>query len=122
MATGGQAWYAQCVGEPEVSNPEDVAERIRAQAARGNFRITQHAQREMAEEGIILDEILQAIAVGEVLENYPEHRRGACCLLHRRTADGRHLHIVCTTAQPVLIIITVYEPKQPKWMTPTQRR
>lgn len=31
------------------------------------------------------------------------------------------LHVVSTTAQPVLVIITVYEPKPPKWVTPTQR-
>jgi hypothetical protein len=56
-----------------------------------------------------------------VLENYPEHRRGACCLLYGRAANGRHLHVVCTTAQPVLIVITVYEPRPPRWITPTQR-
>ncbi len=36
--------------------------------------------------------------------------------------QGRTLHIVCTTAQATLIIITVYEPLPPKWTTPTQRR
>jgi hypothetical protein len=56
------------------------------------------------------------------LENYPEHRRGACCLLSGFTHGGRRIHIVCTTARPVLIIITVYEPRPPKWVTPTRRR
>jgi hypothetical protein len=32
------------------------------------------------------------------------------------------VHVVCTTARPVLIIITVYEPRLPKWLTPTNRR
>lgn len=76
----------------------------------------------MAEEDIILDEVLEAIASGDILENYPEHRRGACCLLNGLTKKGRPLHIVCTTTMPVLIIITVYEPKPPKWVTPAQRR
>ncbi len=75
----------------------------------------------MAEEGISLDEVLQAVAGGQILENYPEHRRGACCLLYGRTANGRHLHVVCTTAQPVLIVITVYELRPPRWLTPTRR-
>lgn len=110
------------MSEFDVTDLEAVLERIRAQAAAENIRITQHGQQEMVEEGIILDEVLQAIATGKVLENYPEHRRGACCLIYGITRNDRPLHIVCTTAQPVLIIITVYEPKPPKWVTPTQRR
>jgi hypothetical protein len=108
--------------EFDVTNLETVLERIYAQAATENIRITQHAQQEMVEEDITLDEVLQAIARGHILENYLEHRRGACCLLNGLTQKSRPLHIVCTTARPGLIIITVYEPKPPKWMTPTQGR
>ena len=110
------------MGESDVSNLEAILEQVCAQAATENIRITQHAQQEMVEENITLDEVLQAIATAQVLESYPEHRRGPCCLLSGFTCGGRALHIVCTTAQLVLIIITVYEPKPPKWVTPTQRR
>jgi hypothetical protein len=106
----------------EISRLEAIVEQIRAQAAAENFRVTQHAQQEMVEEDITLDEVLQAIATGQIVEHYPEHRRGACCLLSGLARQSRPLHIVCTTALPVLIIITVYEPKSPKWETPTQRR
>jgi hypothetical protein len=109
-------------GKNGVTNLEIILTRIRAQAAVESIRITQHAQQEMVEENIILDEVLEAIATGEILEDYPEHRRGACCLLYGFTRNDRPLHIVCTTARPVLIIITAYEPKLPKWVTPTQRR
>ncbi|MFQ5870051.1 MAG: DUF4258 domain-containing protein [Candidatus Zixiibacteriota bacterium] len=101
---------------------ETLLERIRAQAQTEKVRVTQHAQQEMVEEDIVFDEVLEAIATGKILEDYPEHRRGACCLLSGFTGSGRPLHIVCTTAQTVLIIITVYEPKPPRWVTPTQRR
>lgn len=106
----------------EVANLKAVLEWIHVQAATENIRITKHAQQEMVEENITLNEVLEATARGKFLENYPEHRRGACCLLNGVTQNGRYLHIVCTTAQPALIIITVYEPKPPKWITPTQRR
>lgn len=99
-----------------------VLSRVQGQAIRGEVRVTRHAQQEMAEEDVTLDQVLQAIAAGQVLENYPDHQRGACCLLGGRTRTGRDLHVVCTTARPVLILITVYEPKPPKWVTPTQRR
>jgi len=105
-----------------MANLKAALQQIRAQADIENIRITQHAQQQMAEEDVTLDEVLEAIATGQILENYPEHRRGACCLLNGATKKGRPLHIVCTTTRPVLIIITVYQAKPPKWTTPTQRR
>ncbi len=103
-------------------NLNEILQNIRSQSNKGQIRITQHAQQEMAAEEIRLDEVLDAIQSGEILENYSEHRRGPCCLLNGTTHTGKPLHIVCTTAQSILIMITVYRPKPPKWLTPTQRR
>lgn len=99
----------------------EQCERIRAQGRTESVRVTLHAQQEMVEEDIALDQLLEAIGSAEILENYPEHRRGPCCLIVGYTKSGRPLHVVCTTAQAVLIIITVYEPKPPKWAAPTER-
>ena len=71
-----------------------VLQKIRAQAAADNIRITQHGHQEMVQVDIMLDEVLQVITGGEVLEDYPDHRRGACCLLSGVTSHGRPLHIV----------------------------
>lgn len=107
--------------EPRGNGQVAKIHALRAQVVAGLVRVSLHANREMVAEGIMLAEIYEAIASGEVLEDYPEHRRGACCLLYGVTGGGRHLHVVCTTANPLLVIITVYEPKPPKWATPTQR-
>ena len=101
----------------ELFNPHS----LRIQVHADNVRITVHAQQEMVEESINLDDVYEAVRIGKILENYPEHRRGACCLLHGRTCDGKPIHVVCTTVFPQLIIITAYLPKLPKWVTPTQR-
>ena len=100
---------------------EAILDLIRDQARLEAVRITQHAQEEMTDEGVVLDDALDALRSGQILENYPEHRRGACCLICGYTRYWRPLHLVCTTARPLLILITVYEPKPPKWTTPTQR-
>ncbi len=101
---------------------QTILKKIRDEAEVEDIRVTQHAQQEMAEEDISLDEVLEAIASGTILENYPEHRRGSCCLLNGETKVGNPLHIVCTTALPALLIITTYRPKPPKWISPTERR
>jgi hypothetical protein len=106
-------------GDP--TDLEVVIRNIRALIQSQTFRISVHAHQEMAEEDISLEAILEAIDTGTILENYPHHRRGSCCLVHGLTRAGRNLHIVCTTIQPLLVIITVYVPLPPKWVTPTQR-
>src|SRR3954464_4462134 len=108
----------------QTSDPNDlevILDRIRDQAVREVLRITQHAQEEMTEEEIALNDVLESLRSCQILENYPEHRRGSCCLVCGYTQRWRPLHLVCTTAQPLLILITVYEPKPPKWVSPTQR-
>lgn len=107
--------------EFDPTDLEAILNQIRQQASTENYRVTQHAQQEMVEEDVLLDELLEAIASGQIVENYPHHQRGACCLISG-FSQTRPLHIVCTTSQPTLIIITVYEPKPPKWATPTERR
>ena len=107
------------------SDPHDlegVYRRMLDQVESGAVRVTLHAQQEMVEEEIRYDDVLEALSLSQIIENYPEHRRGACCLVYGNTTLERPLHIVCTTTMPVLILITVYEPKPPKWVTPTQRR
>ena len=110
------------MGESADAEIRALLERIQFQAAAERLRVTQHATEKMARERIELDEVLEAIRDAEIVEHYPEHRRGPCCLLSGSTMAGRQLHIVCTTAQPLLILITVYEPKLPKWITSKLRR
>lgn len=105
----------------DVTDFDEILRRIRSQAKNENLRVTQHAQQEMVEEGFTLNNVLEAISAGKILENYPDHKRGACCLVNGLTHEKRPAHIVCTTTWPMLIIVTVYEPKPPKWKTPTQR-
>jgi hypothetical protein len=105
-----------------VSDLSIVEDRIRKQAEQESLRITQHAQQEMVEDDVTLAELTEVLRSCSIIENYPEHRRGACCLVSGYTHERRRsLHVVCTTDQPLLIVITVYEPKPPKWVTPTQR-
>jgi hypothetical protein len=106
-----------------VSNgqPSSIKARIIEQIRAGQVRFTIHAHQEMAAENFALDDVLEGLTGGQLLENYPEHKRGACALFGGLALDERPIHIVCTTGHPVLIVITVYEPKPPKWLTPTQR-
>jgi hypothetical protein len=104
-----------------ANDSEAVALRLQEQAIHDAVRISIHAHQEMVEEDISYDQVREVISLPRILENYPEHKRGPCCLICGRTSSGRFIHVVCTTSLEVAIIITVYEPKPPKWGTPFER-
>ncbi len=99
-----------------------VIDSILEEAKNRSVRFTLHAHQKMVAEKIRVTDLLQVLSCAQLLEDYPDYERGPCCLVCGKTETGRPIHVVCTTSLPELVIITVYEPKPPKWITPYQRR
>jgi hypothetical protein len=59
-----------------------IAVRLAMQSQGEHIRITAHAHQEMVEEDIALHDVLCALRKGTVVENYPDHKRGPCCLVY----------------------------------------
>ena len=78
---------------------------------------TEHALDEMnAEEELISkDEVRQVIFEGEIVEDYPEHKRGHSCLMFTHTSVGRPVHVIRSPKEEYLGIITAYVPTLDKW-------
>lgn len=87
------------------------------ESARKKIVYTEHALDEMnAEKDIIsTDEIRQVIFKGEIIEDYPEDKRGHSCLMFSYTSKGRPVHVVCSPKKEYLGIITAYVPTLDKW-------
>jgi hypothetical protein len=66
--------------EFNVHNHQAIAARLRQQAEAESVRITVHCHQEMVEEDISLDDVREILLNATILENYPEHKRGPCCL------------------------------------------
>lgn len=94
---------------------------IKALVGAGRYRLSFHANRRLSEYGLSMPEVLEALAGGQLLENYPTYHHGPCCLVYGDTAAGRPLHVVCSSTLPELVVITVYRPTPPQWRTPTAR-
>ena len=86
-------------------------------AAEKKVIYTEHALDEMnAEEELISkDEIRQVIFEGEIVEDYPEDKRGHSYLMFTYTSAGRPVHIICSPKEEYLGIITAYVPTLNKW-------
>lgn len=97
-------------------------EEIRTRAEKDEFILTYHAHEERQAELISIEDIKTALINGEIIEDYPEDRRGESCLI-LGYANVRPIHIVCGKSKigwPK--IITTYIPRLPKWITPRLRR
>jgi hypothetical protein len=89
--------------------------------AERQIKISIHAAEEALAEEITRHEIEAAMLSAEVLEDYPDWWLGPSCLIHGQSNTGRDLHIVVSYSGLPVTIITVYEPRLPRWVTPTQR-
>ena len=86
-------------------------------AAKNKFLFTLHALEEMNAEGDIIttDEVRGVIFKGEIIEDYPEDKRGHSCLMFGVSESNRPIHVVCAPKEDYLAIITVYVPSLGKW-------
>jgi len=86
---------------------------IRKAVRSDNYRETLEFIKRKTERKIWLDEVIECIMTGEIIEEYPDDSRGPSCLIHGKTKDGRHLHVCCSMNLPVWFI-TTYEPGSDK--------
>jgi hypothetical protein len=101
----------------------DVLKHIRERVSRDDYEFSIHAEREREDEHILVAELEQCIASGELLEDYPDDPRGHSCLVVGFTQAGRAIHSVWGLLPDDRVrIITVYIPLPPKWIDPRTRR
>ncbi len=90
-----------------------ISEKIRC----GQFEFSQHAVDQSVLRHIGLQEFLEAIAEGEIIEDYPDDKYGPSCLILGFTLEERPLHIQCSHPSRKLIkVITLYEPDPIRWI------
>ena len=80
-----------------------------------NIAITQHARQRFIERSIFLDDIENAILHGTIIEEYPNDSPFPSCLILGPDGEQHPLHIVASTNENTIYIITAYRPDPRKW-------
>ena len=100
-----------------------MIEQIRAKVRAGQFEFSKHAVDQTILRSVSVKEVREAIAHGEIIEDYPGDKYGPSCLILGFTQAGRPLHIQCSYPSRSLVkIITLYEPNPKRWIDFRERR
>jgi hypothetical protein len=73
---------------------------------------------------IEVNEVLEVLDSGEIIEEYPDDVPYPSCLILGFTREGRPLHLVCAPVldDERLIVITTYQPDPVRWENDLRRR
>ena len=82
-----------------------------------------HSAKRMFQRSISVDDVLQVLASGEVIEDYPNDFPYPSKLLLAQVS-GRPIHMVIADNVPdnETIVVTLYEPDPQKWDSEFKRR
>ncbi len=90
---------------------------IREKVEAGAFEFSQHVTDQSILRHISVQELRETIAVGKVIEDYPNDKYGPSCLILEFAGVGRPIYVQCSyPSRPLVKIITLYEPD------PTQQK
>lgn len=100
-----------------------IIERVREVALR-RLLFLPHAIRQMSRPDRIVTpaEVEAVVAMGDLVEDYPEDVRGHSCLLLGFGDGGRPIHVVCSPREDYLAVITAYLPDPSQWSSDFRRR
>lgn len=80
----------------------------------GTMLVTRHGRARLSERKIMINDIINAIASGKIIEDYPDDFPFPSCLILGQSGN-RPLHVVASIHDGIMYLITAYEPNPIKW-------
>ena len=93
--------------------------------SRLEIRISDHGYDELAEDDILIRDILGGVRDGAVIEDYPEFPKGPCVLVLQKDREGKPIHVVWgipSHASTPAVLVTAYRPQSERWTEDFTRR
>ncbi len=80
-----------------------------------HLAITNHARQRLIERGIMISDIINCIATGEIIKQYEDDTPLPSCLILGVTESMIPIHIVVSHDNEWIYLITSYYPDKDKW-------
>ncbi len=102
-----------------------ILEKIIGLIGEGQVRISDHGYDELTADGIFVRDLVEGIARGKQVEDYPDYPKGSCVLVLQSDRDGQPVHAVWGIPKGETgpaVLVTAYRPDSSKWSDDFTRR
>jgi hypothetical protein len=96
----------------------DFLSRIIALVEHGEILVSRHGFRELAADGILLNDVVEALTAAVVVEEYPDYAKGHCILVLEYNRAGNPVHVlwgIPKGRETPAVLITAYRPQPERW-------
>jgi hypothetical protein len=99
-------------------------ERIRRLIESGYVRISAHGYDELADDDILVQDVLDHVADAYIVEDYPIYQKGPFLVL-QKDREGDPIHVVWGIpkgADRPAVLVTAYQPDPARWTSDFKQR
>jgi hypothetical protein len=92
---------------------------------RKEILISDHGYDELAEEDILVGEVLDGASAAVMVEDYPDYPKGPCVLVLQKDSQGKPIHVVWGISKGEVlpaVLVTAYRPDPERWSDNFTRR
>ncbi len=100
-------------------------DKVRTLIAARDVRVSSHGYDELAEDGIIVRDLIGGIEAASVVEDYPDYAKGPCVLVLQHDRFGKPVHVVWGIPKgkdSPAVLVTAYRPDPALWSQDFLRR